>query len=141
MDVNDCFKERLLIRIPPNREKVKSSIKIAESKLEEAKKLLDAGFLSNAILSAYTCMFHAARALLYGDGFQEKSHFAVFVYLNEKYSDKIPRSLINSFNNYRNERHDILYGFENYSGKEDAENAVITSEDFLFKIKEILGDS
>src|SRR3989344_1863527 len=141
MDVNDCFKERLLIRMPPNREKVKSSIKIAESKLEEAKKLLDAGFLSNAILSAYTCMFHAARALLYGDGFQEKSHFAVFVYLNEKYSDKIPRSLINSFNNYRNERHDILYGFESYSGKEDAKNAVITSEDFLFKIKEILGDS
>ena len=70
-----------------------------------------------------------------------RSHGALKILYNEKYSDKIPRSLINSFNNYRNERHDILYGFESYSGKEDAENAVITSEDFLFKIKEILGDS
>jgi len=30
------------------------------------------------ILAAYTAMFHAARAVLYKDGIQEKSHYATY---------------------------------------------------------------
>ena len=47
---------------------------------------------------------------MYKDGIQKKSHLCVVTYLREKYSDKIPISLINSFDNFRIERHETLYG-------------------------------
>ncbi|MCK5149540.1 HEPN domain-containing protein [Candidatus Pacearchaeota archaeon] len=137
MDVNDCFKKRILRKISPNLEKANSSIKIAEAKLEEAKKLFGAGFFNNSVLSVYTSMFHAVRAILYKEGIQEKSHYATYVYINEKYSDKIPQHLINSFNILREDRHEILYGFDLNILKEDAENAILDSEEFLEEVKKI----
>lgn len=138
MDVGDCFKERILKKIPISLDKVKSSIKIAELKLEESKKLFNSEFFNQAVLSSYTSMFHIARALLYSEGIQEKSHYAVYIYLREKYTDKIPNELINSFYNYQKERHNILYGFEEEILKEDAENSILDAEEFLNKILEII---
>src|SRR3989344_7725174 len=103
------FKERKLKKIPIDKDKVKKSIEIAEMKLEEAKKLFSSEFFNNAVLSAYTSMFHSARALLYSDGIQEKNHYATYFYLREKFSRKISKDLLNSFNNYREIRHELLY--------------------------------
>lgn len=138
MDIGYFFKERKLRNIPVDLEKSKKSLEIAKSKLEEAKKLFSADFYNNSILSVYTSMFHASRALLYKDGIQEKSHYAVYIYIKEKYSDKIPKNLLNSFNNLREERQEILYGFEEDVLKEDVEDAILNAEDFLEKVKEIL---
>ncbi len=137
MDIKECFNKRLLRKIFPSREKASSSIKIAESKLAEAKKLFEKDFFNNAVLSAYTSMFHAARALLYQDGIQEKSHYATYIYIRERYSGKISKSLINSFNNSREERHEILYGFEHKFGKKEAENVILDAEEFLQEVKKI----
>jgi uncharacterized protein (UPF0332 family) len=82
-------------------------------------------------------MFHAARSLMYKDGIQEKSHFSVYVYLQEKYSDKLPKSLINSFDEFRNYRHEILYGFEGNYKKEEVEEAILEGEEFLEEIKRL----
>jgi len=138
MDVKECFEKRLLRKIALDKNKSKSSIKISENKLLEAKKLFDSEFFNQVIISSYTSMFHASRALLYKDGIQEKSHYAVFIYLSEKYLDKISFSLLNSFNNYRDERHRALYGFDYKASKEDAESSIEDTEEFLIKIKEIL---
>ncbi len=137
-EIDELFEKRLLRKISIDEEKVKSSIKISEIKLEESKKLFNADFFGNTLLSVYTSMFHAARALLYKDGVQEKSHYAVYIYLREIFSDKISKSLLNSFNNYREIRHHILYGEESKIEKEDAENALQDAEDFLEEIREIL---
>jgi uncharacterized protein (UPF0332 family) len=138
MKTEDLFKERLLRKIKPSLEKASSSLKIAENKLNEAKKLFKSHFFNQTVISAYTCMFHAARAILYKEGIQEKSHYAVCFYLREKYSEKIPKNLLNSFDNYRKERHEALYGFDYEAEKEDAESAIEDSEELLNKIKEIL---
>jgi uncharacterized protein (UPF0332 family) len=138
MKTEDLFKERLLRKIIPSPEKIKSSLKIAENKLEESKKLFESMFFNQAVITAYTCMFHSARALLYNEGIQEKSHFALCVYLKENYPDKISKNLLNSFDNYRKERHEALYGFDYEAGKEDAESAIEDSEELLNKLKEIL---
>ncbi len=138
MKVDDLFKERLLRKISPSLEKAKSSLRISESKLGEAKELFESSFFNQVVISSYTCMFHAARALLYKEGIQEKSHYAVCLYIMEKYSDKIPKDLLNSFDNYRKERHEALYGFEYEAGKEDAKSAIEDSVELLNKIKEIL---
>lgn len=138
-DIDELFEKRLLRKIPVDMNKVNSSIKISEAKLAEAKKLFNAEFYSNVLLSAYTSMFHASRALLYKEGIQEKSHFASYIYIREIFSDKISKELINSFNNYREIRHNILYGEEAEIAKEDSENAIQDAEDFLEEVKEILG--
>ena len=138
MDINDCFKKRILKKIPKNLEKTNSSIKIAEAKLGEAKKLFSAGFFSNAVLSVYTLMFHSARAILYKDGIQEKSHYATYIYIKEKYSNKISKNLLNSFNLLRMDRHEILYGFEENISKEETGNAILDAEDFLTEVKNLL---
>lgn len=137
-NIDELFRKRLLRKISVNQEKISSSIKISEAKLEEAKKLLESDFFSNAILSAYTSMFHASRALLYRDGIQEKSHYAVFFYIKEKFYDKISHSLINSFDSHRKIRHEILYGEEPEIEKDDSENAILDAEDFLEEVKKIL---
>jgi len=138
--IQELFDKRLLRKIPIDKEKINSGIKISLSKLEEAKKLSNAGFFGNAALSAYTSMFHASRALLYSRGIQEKSHYATYIYIKEKFSDKIPLSLINSFNSSREIRHNLLYGEEIEISEEDSESLILDAEDFLEEVKKILKD-
>jgi len=138
MNIDECLKKRLLRKIEPSKEKSESSIRTSEIKLDESKRLFSLDFFNNSVISAYTSMFHAARALLYKDGIQEKSHYAIYIYLKEKYSNKIQLSLINSFFNYQNKRHYVLYGFEYSESKEGAKAIIFDAEEFLNKIKEIL---
>jgi len=138
MNVKECFDKKLLKKINPDKEKSEGSLKIAENKLGKAGDLLKGEFDDESLLSSYTSMFHAARSLLYKEGVQEKSHYAVYVYINEKYANKIPRSLIESFKVYQLERHNVLYGFDKGVSKEEAESAIEDAEEFLNKIKDIL---
>ena len=138
MDIKECFDRRLLVKIPKDIEKAKRSLEIAQSKLIEAQNLSHSNFYNFSVISAYMSMFHSARAILYSEGIQEKSHYAIFVYLNEKYYDKIPKNLLISFNNYREERHEALYGFDYSASLKDAESACSDAKDFLSKVKELL---
>lgn len=137
-EIDRLFNEKLLKRIGKDSEKVNSSLSTAESKLDEAKRLFSAEFYGNALLNVYTSMFHSARALLYSEGIQEKSHYAVYVYLRENFRDKIPLSLLNSFNRLREERHEILYGFQEDISDSFVENAILEAEEFLEEVKVIL---
>ena len=136
--LKELFEKRLLRKIKPDENKVKNSIKISEQKIGEAERLFQENFFNQVIISSYISMFHAARALLYKDGIQEKSHYALFIYIREKYSGKIPKSLLNSFDIYKNERHEALYGFDYKASKEDAEFSILNAKEFLEKIKFIL---
>jgi uncharacterized protein (UPF0332 family) len=138
MNIKECIEERLLRIIPPDPGKRDSSIKTSEKKLKESRALLESHFFNQAILTAYTSMFHVARALLYRDGIQEKSHYAVYIYLKEKYGNKISKTLLNAFESYQKERHNILYGFENDSGEEEAKESVFYASDFIVSIKLLL---
>jgi uncharacterized protein (UPF0332 family) len=138
MDVDECFRERLLRKISVDKDKINNSLKISENKLNRARKLFDNDFFDEAFLSAYTCIFHAARALLYKDGIQEKSHFATHLYIKERYCNIIPDYLIEGFLNYQLERHQILYGFETEISQEKSENIILDAEDFLEEVKKIL---
>ena len=137
--IDECIKKRLLRKITPNIEKSKSSIKISESKIESAKELFNSDFFNESVIASYTSIFHSCRALLFRDGIQEKSHYATYIYIKEKYKNKIPKELINTFYHYQLERHNILYGLEKTNlSKEESEEAILSSEDFLIKVKSIL---
>jgi len=138
MNTDELFKKKLLKKISIDLNKVRNSIKIAENKLERAKELFSSDFFQEAFVSAYTSIFHSSRALLYKQGIQEKSHFAVYSYIKNKFSSLIPKKLIEAFSNYQLERHNIFYGFESEISKNKAENIILDAEEFLEKIQEIL---
>lgn len=139
MDIKECLEKELLKKDKKDLEKAKSSLKIAEHKLDIAKKTFDIEIYEEAIINAYATMFHAARSLLYKDGYKEKSHFGLFVYIKEKYGNKIESKFINELNNLRLERHELLYGLEELEIQEiEAEEAIKIAEDFIKAIKKIL---
>ena len=133
-NIEDCFRFRLLRKIKPDEEKAKKSLEISKNRLKEAGRAIELKIFQYAILESYMAMFHAARALLYKDGIQEKSHFAIFIYLKEKYSDKIPLHILNLLNIHRIERHEAMYGLE-YSPVE--QDVLVAVEDAKVFIKEI----
>ncbi|MEK6922726.1 MAG: HEPN domain-containing protein [Nanoarchaeota archaeon] len=137
-NTEDCFRFRLLRKIKPDKTKSQKSLEIAESRFKRAKEALRLNVFDFVILEAYMSMFHAARALLYKDGIQEKSHYAISVYLKEKYSNKIPLPVINFLEIHRTERHEAMYGLEYQPVEKDAELALQDAEIFINEIKKIL---
>ena len=134
--VQDCFAARILRRISPDPEKSKQSLLIAEKRLSKAHEALTKEFYDFALLEAYTAMFHASRALLYQEGIQEKSHYAVYLYLKEH--QQFPEDIANLLNIHRAERHDVLYGLEYEVTQEDAKTTIKDAISFMNIIKEIL---
>ncbi len=139
MDVKECLERGLLKKEKPSLEMAKKSIEAAKRKLDESEKLLKLGILDMAEVSAYSAMFHAARALLFRDGFREKSHYALYVYLKEKYSARIEPKFLNELNILRMERHEIMYGLEKQEfDSETVTEAITLAEEFIKRIGTLL---
>lgn len=116
-----------------------SSLKMASHKLDIARKELSHGIYETAVITAYTSMFHCARSLLFADGYKERSHYAIWVYLNEKYSSKIERRHIHEFNSLRITRHGLMYNLEEKgeTQKDEAQGAVKSAEEFISAVKKL----
>lgn len=141
MSLDECFASRKLRRIHPDQLKARKSLDAAAAKLERAKALLEDGHNDAALLYAYSSMFSAGRAILYKDGIQEKSHYCLAKYLEEKYvkKGKIDSETITLLNAFREERHAIMYGFEEVEvGEDEAGEAVSAAEKFIRKADELL---
>lgn len=140
MNLDDCLQKRLIRRERPDMEKALISIKISEKKLEKAKESYEHGIFDAAVILAYTSMFHSARAILFRDGFVEKSHLCVVLYLYEKYAKagKLEQRYINILDEMRVERHETIYGLEFEASASDADIAIKQAEEFLSRIKEML---
>ncbi len=140
MNVDECIKKGLLLKISQDVPKALESIKTAKKKLELAKNESKHGLYEGAIVSAYTCMFHCARALLFKDGYKERSHFALGVYLKQNYRSKIESRFLNQFDSLRLQRHEVLYGLERNSqeDKQEAIDSVLLANDFYIAVNEIV---
>ncbi|MEK6825325.1 MAG: HEPN domain-containing protein [Nanoarchaeota archaeon] len=138
MNIEECFQKKLLKKVAPDLLKARNSLSIAEKKLERAQELLLDDFFAEAFITAYTAMFHTARSVLYKDGIQEKGHYAVYVYISEKYSGKISSSLIEAFYAYQSERHKLLYGFEDDSSKEEVNSIIDYAEQLLEEVRKFV---
>ncbi|MDD5337019.1 MAG: HEPN domain-containing protein [Candidatus ainarchaeum sp.] len=143
MNVADCLGEGLLKKVQPDAEKADSSLEMAGHKLELAQKEYTGGIYENAVVSAYASMFHSARSLLFRDGYKERSHYALFVYLDEKYANRIERRYLNEFNALRLERHELMYGLdmEEEVKQAQAEDAIGIAAGFLEAVKKLKTDA
>ena len=139
MDINECFEKGLLKKDKQDKEKALKSIETAKYKLDIAKRTFDVQIFEEAIINSYAAMFHAARALLFKDGIKEKSHFGLFVYIKEKYKDRLEPRFINELNALRLERHELIYGLEKPEIKEvEAEDIIFVTKEFILAIEKLL---
>jgi len=136
---NDCLKEGLLRKIPPSKDKAAQSLKKAQEWLKEAENSLKGDAFNSSILASYMVMFHAARTILFLDGFREKSHACVARYLEEKYvkTGKLDKKWVELLDHSREIRHDDQYDLSFFSTKKDAENALKSANDFLVEIERL----
>lgn len=138
---NDCVRSGLLRKIPPSRDKALKSIEKAEKWLTEAESTLKSSAFNSSVMDSYLVMFHAARAILFLDGWREKSHACIARYLEERYvkSGKLERKWIELLDLQREIRHDDQYDLSFFSTIEDAEKALKSAREFLEKMKRLLG--
>lgn len=142
MNVDECMEKGLLKPDKPDIQKALRSIVIARSKLSKAAKLQQANFIEDALVNGYASMFHAGRAILFRDGFKEKSHYGLYVYLSEKYKDKLEPRFLNELDSLRMERHDVQYALHpiKVSGEEIA-GVLETARQFIDAIEKALKKS
>ena len=140
MNVDECLTKGLLKKDEKDSGKAANSIRTAERKLRIAEREFEAKIFESVVVSAYTAMFHAARALLYKDGFKERSHYALCVYVGEKYDGKLEKRFIHELESLRTERHELMYGIEEeFEVKEnEAKNTIEVAGEFVRAVKKLV---
>lgn len=136
----DCVKEGLLRRVPRSEEKAEESIKTAKRWLEEAEKDRHAEAFNSSVLSAYLAFFHAARSLLFLEGYREKSHYCIARFLEEKYvaPGLLEKKWVNLLDHYREIRHDNQYSVNFFTVEKEATSALRLAQEFVKEMEKLL---
>ena len=137
MKVDQLLSKGLIRREKIDASEISGSILLAEKFLSRAKGNLKIKYYDITFLLAYTSMFHAARALLFKAGFNERSHFGLIQALKERYEDEQLHKYLNILDSYRMSRHAVQYGGES-SSESDATSSLKDAEQFIKIAKRIL---
>jgi len=141
-DFYDCIEKGLLRNMPSSKENAEKSIKTALQWIGEGEKNLKINTLNSAIIAFYLAMFHSARAILFFDGYREKSHYCIARYLEEKYAKKklLENRWIELLDYYREIRHNDQYNVNSFITKEEAENAFKSAKEFVERMDKLLNN-
>lgn len=141
MKIDELLEKSLIRKEKINKEEILGSIELAERFLERAEGNLKINFWDVAFLLAYNSLFHSARALLFRQGYKERSHWAMILALKEIYSknEKIQK-ILDLTDSYRISRHAIQYK-GSLCTRIDAEEAIKDAKEFIEKVKQILKES
>ena len=140
-DFQSCIDKGLLRPVPASKENAARSLKTANRWLEEARRGFEGGAFNSSVLASYTAMFHSARAVLFFDGFREKSHFCIARYLEEKYvkTKLLEASWVQLLDHYRELRHDDQYSMTFLTIKDEAQKALDMAGAFIKRMEALLG--
>ena len=125
------MKKGLLRKIPPSKEKAIQSIRKAKELLEEARYDLEDERYNSATVVGYLALFNSARALLFRDGYRERSHACIARYLENKYKSKIPQDMIDLLDSYRSSRHHVQYDTSYLATKRESANIIQFTKEFI----------
>ena len=140
-EFKQCLDNKKIIPFAKGKNLVKKEISVARSDLFDAKAGYDNERYKWSTIQAYYAMFHAARALVFSEGYREKSHYCLAVALRALFADskKMDAQLVRDFLNAMNLREAADYESD---FSQDGAKAVIASADkFIEKAIAILGIS
>ena len=107
LSYDECLSKGLLRRIPPSKEQGKRSFEKAQRWLDEAKIILGSKAFNSSVSAAYLAMFHSARAILFLEGFREKSHACVARFLAQYVQGgKLEQEWVDLLDHHREIRHE-----------------------------------
>jgi len=136
MKIDECFRSGLLRRTSPDMENAKRSLTLSMNNIEDAAENLPLHRYRVVVVSSYTAMFHAARAILFKDGIKKRSHECIPLYIKEHYRDL--ERYANILDAYRRLRHNAIYGLDFVLDHAEAQASLETAKDFLEKIKSVI---
>jgi len=136
MRLEECFGRGLLKRIPADHENALRSLELSMSNIEDAEENLRIRRYRVVVVSSYTAMFHAARAILFGDGIKERSHECIPIYIKESYP-KLER-MANTLDSYRRFRHNAIYGLDLTLDETEAGAALDSARELLQEVRKIM---
>ena len=87
-EFRNCLNRGKIIRFPQAKRLVNRELNSARSDLEDAKFGLEHSRYKWSTIQGYYSMYHAARALIYSEGYRERSHYCLLIALRELFVDK-----------------------------------------------------
>ncbi|MFP3949687.1 MAG: HEPN domain-containing protein [Candidatus Micrarchaeia archaeon] len=131
MRLRDCTDEKLIMKDESKKMLAQPELDSAEKFILSAKKNLGINEWEVAEMLAYMGCFHAARALLYSRGYNEKTHACLFAAVMEffQFEEEISR-YAKIGNQLRVKRHGIAYAGATTT-KDEAEYFVSKAREFL----------
>lgn len=135
-----CVEERGIFRFEAAKHLASDELKDAKEDLEKAEKELTENSYKWATVKGYYAMFHAARALLYVQGYREKTHYCLAVGIKAFYvaTGQMDLKLVEDLNNARRLRERANYR-GNYS-KEGGDLVVLKAKEFVGVAEKILSN-
>ena len=113
-EFKQCLESKKIIPFARGKELIEKEISVAQSDLSDAKAGFDNQRYKWSTIQAYYAMFHAARALIYSQGYREKSHYCLAVALRVLFVDegKMDAKTVRDFFNAMNLREAADYEAE-----------------------------
>jgi uncharacterized protein (UPF0332 family) len=137
-EFKQCLENKKLASFARGKKLVKKELSVARSDLADAKAGYENGRHKWSTIQGYYAMFHASRALVYSQGYREKSHYCLAVALRAFFVDegKMDAQLVRDFLNAMNLRESADYEAE--FSQSGAKAVIASAEKFIEKATAIL---
>jgi len=133
-----CLESKKVISFARGKRLLKKELSVAKSDLADARAGYENERYKWSTIQGYYAMFHAARALVYSQGYREKSHYCLAVALRALFVDesKMDAQLARDFLNAMNLREAADYEAE--FSQSGAKAVIASAERFTAKAAAIL---
>ena len=130
-EFDDCLKRGKIVRFPAAMKLASKELDVARGDLKTSQKSLKQKGYKWATVQAYYAMFHAARTLLYHQGYREKSHYCLILAMKSFYVSKgvLEMRLVESLQMAKALREGADY--ENTFDAESAKALVAQAQEFV----------
>ena len=98
-EFKDCLSSKKIMEFPRAKDLVSKELDQAGADYDSARDSFDRGIFKWSTIQSYYSMFHSARALLYAQGYRERSHYCLIAAMRALYVEKgsLSHRLLESF--------------------------------------------
>jgi len=138
IDLEECIERGLLRKIPASREKALQCLSKSAELMGEAEACLANGQLNSTVLTGYTALLNAERAILFRDGWRERSHECTIKYLEAKYGKELSMDTVALLGRYKTGRHDTQYDVTYTPDEKEAASLLEFTSGFIGTARRII---
>ena len=138
VEFQKALEKRRILKFSRGKQLVKKELQAAQDDLLEAQDRFKNKKYKYATITAYYSILHSARALIYSEGYREKSHYYLLVAVQALFTERklLDEELAKDFHNAMILREDADYHGE--FSRDGAKNAIESAIKFLQKTKTLL---